>query len=178
MTKKFSSAFTLIEMLVVIAIIAILIAMLYPAISGMQERGKITQDMNNLRQIGAAVQHYSTENDGLYPSGSHGPSETPPEKRLSLHASILPYLEQRPGINVKYGQVAATLDFQRPWDADDSRLPRMGGPVGLAGGGVHRGCRLDAGTPVRAGVRAPRAARTAPRRSVRRARHPGEARGI
>jgi prepilin-type N-terminal cleavage/methylation domain-containing protein len=66
MTKKFSSAFTLIEMLVVIAIIAILIAMLYPAISGMQERGKITQDMNNLRQIGLATQMYLNDNDGAY----------------------------------------------------------------------------------------------------------------
>jgi prepilin-type N-terminal cleavage/methylation domain-containing protein len=66
MTKKFSSAFTLIEMLVVIAIIAILIAMLYPAVSGMQERGKITQDMNNLRQIGLATQMYLNDNDGAY----------------------------------------------------------------------------------------------------------------
>jgi len=66
MTKKFSSAFTLIEMLVVIAIIAILIAMLYPAVSGMQERGKITQDMNNLRQIGLATQMYLNDNDGAF----------------------------------------------------------------------------------------------------------------
>ena len=68
MTKKFYGAFTLIEMLVVIAIIAILIAMLYPAVSGMQERGKITQDMNNLRQIGLATQMYLNDNDGaLFP---------------------------------------------------------------------------------------------------------------
>lgn len=70
MTKKFSSAFTLIEMLVVIAIIAILIAMLYPAISGMQERGKITQDMNNLRQVGLATQMYLNDHDGsFFPDG-------------------------------------------------------------------------------------------------------------
>jgi len=72
MTKKFSSAFTLIEMLVVIAIIAILIAMLYPAVSGMQERGKITQDMNNLRQIGLATQMYLNDNDGaLFPASGN-----------------------------------------------------------------------------------------------------------
>ncbi len=66
MTTQFSRAFTLIEMLVVIAIIAILIAMLYPAVSGMQERGKITQDMNNLRQVGLAAQMYLNDNDGAF----------------------------------------------------------------------------------------------------------------
>ena len=66
MTKKFYGGFTLIEMLVVIAIIAILIAILYPAVSGMQERGKITQDMNNLRQVGLATQMYLNDNDGAF----------------------------------------------------------------------------------------------------------------
>lgn len=58
MLKKISRAFTLIEMLVVIAIIAILVALLFPAIGGMQERGKATQDLSNLRQIGLGTQMY------------------------------------------------------------------------------------------------------------------------
>lgn len=66
MIKKFSHGFTLIEMLVVIAIIAALIALLFPAVSGMQERGKITQDMNNLRQIGLATQMYLNDHDGAF----------------------------------------------------------------------------------------------------------------
>ena len=53
-------------MLVVIGIIAILAALLFPAVSGMAERGKITQDMNNLRQIGLATQMYLNDNDGTY----------------------------------------------------------------------------------------------------------------
>jgi prepilin-type N-terminal cleavage/methylation domain-containing protein len=64
MKREFSTGFTLIEMLVVLAIITTLIAMLYPAVSGMQERGKITQDMNNLRQLGVATQMYLNDNDG------------------------------------------------------------------------------------------------------------------
>jgi prepilin-type N-terminal cleavage/methylation domain-containing protein len=66
MRQKLSEAFTVLEMLVVIAIIAILIAMLYPAVSGMQERGKTTQDMNNLRQLGVATQMYLNDNDGAF----------------------------------------------------------------------------------------------------------------
>jgi prepilin-type N-terminal cleavage/methylation domain-containing protein len=66
MQKPRLSAFTLIEMLVVIAIIATLAALLFPAVSGMQERGKATQDLSNLRQVGMATQMYLNDNDGAF----------------------------------------------------------------------------------------------------------------
>ena len=67
MQKLSLRAFTLVEMLVVIAIIATLAALLFPAVGGMQERGKATQDMNNLRQLGLATQLYLNDNDGSFP---------------------------------------------------------------------------------------------------------------
>lgn len=66
MQKLLLRAFTLVEMLVVIAIIATLAALLFPAVSGMAERGKATQDMNNLRQLGLATQMYLNDNDNNY----------------------------------------------------------------------------------------------------------------
>ena len=66
MQKILLRAFTLIEMLVVIAIIATLAALLFPAINGMAERGKATQDMNNLRQLGLATQMYLNDNDNSF----------------------------------------------------------------------------------------------------------------
>jgi prepilin-type N-terminal cleavage/methylation domain-containing protein len=66
MQKRRLRAFTLIEMLVVIAIIATLAALLFPAVSGMAERGKSTQDMNNLRQLGLATQMYLGDNDNNF----------------------------------------------------------------------------------------------------------------
>lgn len=64
--KKFADAFTLIEMLVVIAIIATLVGLIFAATSGVLEKGKVTQDLNNLRQVGLATQMYLNDNDGTY----------------------------------------------------------------------------------------------------------------
>lgn len=59
-----SHAFTLIELLVVIGIIGILAAFLFPALSKMQEKGKQTKKISNLRQIWIAHGLYVGDNDG------------------------------------------------------------------------------------------------------------------
>jgi prepilin-type N-terminal cleavage/methylation domain-containing protein len=69
-TPQLIRAFTLIELLVVIAVIAILISIAYPVYTGILERGKVTQDANNLRQIGIALQAYLNDNDQILPLSS------------------------------------------------------------------------------------------------------------
>jgi prepilin-type N-terminal cleavage/methylation domain-containing protein len=61
------SAFTLIELLVVIAIIGILAALLLPVMARVKESGKATACINNLRQIGIAIQVYVQENNNHLP---------------------------------------------------------------------------------------------------------------
>jgi prepilin-type N-terminal cleavage/methylation domain-containing protein/prepilin-type processing-associated H-X9-DG protein len=63
-------AFTLIELLVVIGIIAILAAMLLPALGRVKESGRATACLSNLHQIGVALQLYVQENHNRLPSMS------------------------------------------------------------------------------------------------------------
>ncbi len=59
--------FTLVEILVVITIITILIAMLLPAVQSARESARKSQCLNNLKQIGAALQNYVMSHEALPP---------------------------------------------------------------------------------------------------------------
>jgi len=63
-------AFTLIEMLVVIAAVSVLFALMVPAFSSAFERAKVTKDLSNLRQIGTATQLYMNDNNGAFPGSA------------------------------------------------------------------------------------------------------------
>jgi prepilin-type N-terminal cleavage/methylation domain-containing protein/prepilin-type processing-associated H-X9-DG protein len=62
---QLARAFTLIEVIVVLAIIVIMMSMVYPAYTTISERAKATKDMSNLRQVGIATQAYMNDSDGV-----------------------------------------------------------------------------------------------------------------
>ena len=66
-------AFTMIEMIVVLGVIAIMMAFVYPAYIGMSQRAKATKDLSNLRQIGMLIQLYLNDNDQILPATTTWP---------------------------------------------------------------------------------------------------------
>lgn len=62
-----TDAFTLIEVLVVIAIVAILAALLFPVFSSAKEAGKKTACLSNVRQLSLGVILYTNDDDGVLP---------------------------------------------------------------------------------------------------------------
>lgn len=69
-------AFSLVELLVATAIVAVLATLGFAAVDSVIGKGQATKCLSNMRQIGAALQMYVGDNDGRLPGTSHGVSWT------------------------------------------------------------------------------------------------------
>jgi prepilin-type N-terminal cleavage/methylation domain-containing protein/prepilin-type processing-associated H-X9-DG protein len=67
------TAFTLIELLIVVAVISILAALLLPALNRVRDRAKAMVCASNLRSLGQWIAMYANDHDGLIPPGG-GPN--------------------------------------------------------------------------------------------------------
>jgi prepilin-type N-terminal cleavage/methylation domain-containing protein len=65
--RRTSTGFTLIELLAVIAIIALLVALLLPALSRAKEKAKVTRAVVELNGVGQALEMYSEDNAAKLP---------------------------------------------------------------------------------------------------------------
>ncbi len=97
MANQHRSGFTLVELLVVIVIIAMLVGLLLPAVSGARERARQAECVNNQRQIGQAFANYETAKEHLpgYVNryGQIRPGSATNNRALSWAIVILPYLD-------------------------------------------------------------------------------------
>ena len=92
MRKK--DLFTLIELLIVIAIIAILAGLLMPALNQARQKARSTSCKNNLKQVGTAV-HMYLDDQKAYPSVNTMPSLGGTDVLPSLTEALAPYLDEK-----------------------------------------------------------------------------------
>lgn len=81
-TRAYRNAFTLVELLVVIAIIGVLVGLLLPAVQAAREAARRTQCLNNLKQISLAMMQFEHVNNYF------------PYSRTGSLWRALPYIEQ------------------------------------------------------------------------------------
>jgi prepilin-type N-terminal cleavage/methylation domain-containing protein len=95
MTRR--GAFTLIELVMVVSIIAVLIALLLPAVQSSREIARRTQCANNLLQLGLALGNYASTHNVLPPGvvDQKGPIfNLPTGYHFSWVVQILPFIQQ------------------------------------------------------------------------------------
>jgi prepilin-type N-terminal cleavage/methylation domain-containing protein/prepilin-type processing-associated H-X9-DG protein len=100
--------FTLIELLVVISIIAVLIALLLPAVQSAREAARRGQCINNLKQLALAVANYGQGQGVLPPTGGTGTGATASD--FSMKARILTFMEQ----TAVYNAINFSIRFNAP----------------------------------------------------------------
>jgi len=104
MTRK-RLAITLVELLVIIAIVGVLFALLLPATRNAREPARRNACINNLKNITIALLQYVDENGALPPAYT---VDADGNRLHSWRTLILPYLEQ--------GQLYESIDLSKPWD--------------------------------------------------------------
>jgi prepilin-type N-terminal cleavage/methylation domain-containing protein/prepilin-type processing-associated H-X9-DG protein len=93
-TPRSPRGFTLIELLVVIAIIGVLVALLLPAVQSAREAARRTQCLNNLKQMGLAINTYHDVNNRYAPGGWINGATG--QRWIAWSALLLPHMEQKP----------------------------------------------------------------------------------
>lgn len=143
------SGFTLVELLVVIAIIAMLVTLLLPAVQSAREAARKTQCLNNLKQIGLALNNYESALQ-VFPYGADDDDCEVSRDRnpLTWRVLILPYLEQQAIYDelvvVAERSVTRSCYPVRRWDESPLQQTVISGYV----------CPSESGSPIKQGFSA------------------------
>jgi prepilin-type N-terminal cleavage/methylation domain-containing protein len=110
------AAFTLIELLTVIAIIAVLAAILIPVVGKIRHSANSSKSISNLRQIGNAVALYTNQNNGIFPllnrDAKNVDSSNPYFWAQALEAEVLEWNRADSGTHPIFVDPTADLNHQ------------------------------------------------------------------
>jgi prepilin-type N-terminal cleavage/methylation domain-containing protein/prepilin-type processing-associated H-X9-DG protein len=95
--SRHPAAFTLVELLVVVSIIAVLIGLLLPAVQASRAAARRTQCASNLRQVGLAMGQFCDAHRGQFPDTSHNQSG---DVEQSWIYTVAPFMESVDAIRI------------------------------------------------------------------------------
>lgn len=130
-------AFTLLELLVVLAIFAVLVGLLLPAVQRIRETAKRMESQNNLKQIGIALHHFDA-GEGKLPGVMDSMRDTlGVGKDMAPLAALVPYLEAEPQIpsgpvtsdDIEYAHHPHRKTFISPGDPTLDEAGRLDAPA-------------------------------------------------
>lgn len=123
--------FTLVELLVVIALILLLVSILMPAVRKSVEAGRQVSCLDHLRQISQATLSYCAENEGAYPSSAASDNPTPQRSDWIYwrqKTASPPYNDVTRSALARYlGTSVVAAVFRCPSDTADARPPHPWG---------------------------------------------------
>jgi prepilin-type N-terminal cleavage/methylation domain-containing protein/prepilin-type processing-associated H-X9-DG protein len=115
-----ATAFTLMELLVVISIIAILAALLLPVLSAAKKRAAQASCINNLKQLGLGMQMYVDDNRDTFPGMASQHSGFQTSDWIYWRTNLTyPQVEKSPIVTTLAN--ASSKLFRCPLDTDDSQ---------------------------------------------------------
>lgn len=92
--RRSSLAFTLVELLVILAILGVVLALILAGVQHAREAASRITCINNLRQIGLALHQYHDAQE-RFPPGVSNQGESDSYRFMSWQTRLLPYLEQQ-----------------------------------------------------------------------------------
>lgn len=146
------AGFTLLELLMVVAVIAILISLLLPAVQAAREGARRANCVNNLFQLGLALRNYESAHSLLPPGvvNATGPIRNKPEGyHMGWLAQLLPYFDE----NIAYRHI----DFTAGVYHKNNRPVRLttidtllcpSAPTRPTGWTAYAGCHHDVEAPI------------------------------
>ena len=107
-----SSAFTLVELLVVVGVIAILAGLTISILGGVQGKGARSRAQTEVASISSAIDNYALDHDGAYPPMDPGTNNTTAQLYAALCGGEKVYLE--PKVSMLQTNTGQT-NFVDPW---------------------------------------------------------------